>query len=395
MNPGRWVTNLLGRPAPRSDGDPRAREAGSGQSIRGSAMTGRETATPEAAPDMIARLVPGTALRDGIDRILLARTGALIVLGYDEAVERICDGGFELDVEFSPTRLRELSKMDGAVVLSTDGTHIRRANVHLVPDPALPTEESGTRHKAAERTAAQTGHPVVSVSRSTGIVTVYASGTRRVVQPSEIILSRANQAMATLERYRSRLDEMTRQLSLVELEDYVTLRDVLTVVHCLELIRRVAREIDSDVGELGVDGRQLALQLAEVVGNTEGVRRLVVRDYLRADPVDDAAIDRALAGLDELLEVELLEPTNLAPPLGFPATIEALDTGVSPRGYRLLAELPRVSLHAVEPLVSAFGSLPGLLSATTADLEAVDEVDALFARQVREGLSRLAESGSV
>ncbi|MFF3571856.1 DNA integrity scanning diadenylate cyclase DisA [Nocardia jiangxiensis] len=348
-----------------------------------------------ALRDVIARLVPGTQLRDGIDRILLARTGALIVLGHDEPVERICDGGFELDVEFSPTRLRELSKMDGAVVLSTDGGRIRRANVHLVPDPALPTVETGTRHKAAERTAAQTGYPVISVSRSTGIVTVYLGGLRHLVQPSQSILSRANQAMGTLERYRSRLDETARLLSIVELEDFTTLRDVLSVLHCLELVRRVGREIDSDVGELGIDGRQLALQLAELVGETDTLRRLLVRDYLRAHPVDEANVDAALLELDGLLEVDLLDLVNLGPALGFPATLEALDTAVCPRGYRLLAEIPRVSLSSVESVVAVYGSLSSLLSATADELETLDGIDNQLARQIREGLSRLAESGGV
>ncbi|MCM6772837.1 DNA integrity scanning diadenylate cyclase DisA [Nocardia sp. CDC159] len=379
MNAGRWVTNLLGKPAanplpPIAAPAPR-----------------RASGVEHAARDVVARLVPGTELRDGIDRILRARTGALLVLGYDEAVERICDGGFDLDVEFSPTRLRELSKMDGAVVLSTDGGRIRRANVHLVPDPLLPTSESGTRHKAAERTAAQTGYPVVSVSRSTGIVTVYARGSRHLIQPSETILARANQAMATLERYRSRLDETTRQLTVVELGDVVTVRDVLTVVHCLELVRRVAREIESDVNELGVDGRQLALQLAEVVGNAEGLRRLVVRDYLRPvapGGVAETAVEHALDALDQLLEVELLELTNLAPPLGFPATIEALDAATSARGYRLLAEIPRVPRPRAEALVTAFGSLSALLAAEVAELAAIEGIDDELARRIRERLAR-------
>jgi diadenylate cyclase len=431
MNPGRWVINLLGKsvappPSPEQAGarddlgegaawlDPGLPELGGEAKERvgeGSSLGGTRSATPLHTTRLnavVARLVPGTELRDGIDRILLARTGGLIVLGHNDVVERLCDGGFELDVEFSPTRLRELSKMDGAVVLSADGSRIRRANVHLVPDPALPTVESGTRHKAAERTAIQTGHPVVSVSRSTGLVTVYLGGARHLVQASEVILSRANQAMATLERYRSRLDEMARQLSIVELADHATLRDVLTVVHCLELVRRVAREIDSDVGELGIDGRQPAMQLAELVGDTETLRRLVVRDYLRprlrdasrsgtalvgGDGIDEAHVDAALAELDVLLEVDLLELANLAPALGFPPGLESLDIAVGPRGYRLLDELPRVPLRQVEQLVAAFGSLSALLSATVADLQAVDGIDAQLARRIREGLSRLAESG--
>ena len=381
MNPGRWVTNLLGKPAMGGE--------------HSNSTVVHCDSEHLALRDVVARLVPGTQLRDGIDRILLARTGALIVLGHDEPVERICDGGFELDVEFSPTRLRELSKMDGAVVLSTDGGRIRRANVHLVPDPTLPTVETGTRHKAAERTAAQTGYPVISVSRSTGIVTVYLGGLRHLVQPSQSILSRANQAMGTLERYRSRLDETARLLSMVELEDFTTLRDVLSVLHCLELVRRVGREIDSDVGELGIDGRQLALQLAELVGETDNLRRLLVRDYLRAHPVDEANVDAALLELDGLLEVDLLDLVNLGPALGFPATLEALDTAVCPRGYRLLAEIPRVSLSSVESVVAVYGSLSSLLSATADELETLDGIDNQLARQIREGLSRLAESGGV
>ena len=214
-----------------------------------------DTQSSSALRETIARLAPGTALRDGLERILRGRTGALIVLGYDEEMEALCDGGFNLDVEFAPTRLRELSKMDGAVVLSTDGTRIVRANVQLVPDHKIPTVESGTRHRAAERTAIQTGYPVVSVSQSMSIVSVYVGGIRHVIDGSATILSRANQAVATLERYKARLDEVTRQLSVVEIEDFVTLRDALTVVQRLEMVRRVSIELEQDVLELGTDGR--------------------------------------------------------------------------------------------------------------------------------------------
>lgn len=374
---GRWMNGLLGRSMPvlASAGDSAAGQENSAEVVR----------------DVIARLVPGTQLRDGIDRILRAGTGGLVVLGYDDRVERICDGGFELDAEFAPTRLRELSKMDGAVVLSTDGMRIVRANVHLVPDPGLPTVESGTRHKAAERTALQTGYPVVSVSGSTGLVTVYMQGGRHLVQDSATILSRANQAMATLQRYRFRLDELTRRLSALELEDFATLRDVLTVLHCLELMRRTAGEIEQDVLELGVDGRQLALQLTELVADTENLRRLLVRDYLVAEAAGETQVDRALARLDRLADADLVELANLAPPLGYPATPEAVETAVGPRGYRLLAQIPRVPFRRVEPLVAAFGTLRALLEATPADLEAVEGMNPVLARRIREGVARLGD----
>ncbi|MEV0298122.1 DNA integrity scanning diadenylate cyclase DisA [Nocardia sp. NPDC050710] len=342
--------------------------------------------------DTITRLAPGTELRDGLERILRGRTGGLIVLGHDDTVERICDGGFELDVEFAPTRLRELSKMDGAVVLSSDGTRILRANVHLVPDPALPSVESGTRHKAAERTATQTGFPVVSVSQSMSLVTVYVAGARHLIQPSAAILARADQALGTLERYKFRLDAVCRQLSNGEVEDFVTLRDALTVAQRVEMVRRIAEEIDRDVLELGTDGRQLALQLEELVGDSAWLRELLVRDYLRGEPAA-RAVDRAMEHLDALSDSELLDLTNLAGPLGYPTTIEALDAPMRPRGYRVLTRIPRLHFAQIESLVGSFGTLQGLLAATTTDLQSVDGIGVPRARQIREGLSRLAEAG--
>lgn len=346
-----------------------------------------------ALRETIARLAPGTALRDGLERILRGRTGGLIVLGYDEEVEAICDGGFELDVEFAPTRLRELSKMDGAVVLSTDGQRIVRANVQLVPDHEIPTVESGTRHRAAERTAMQTGYPVVSVSQSMSIVSVYISGIRHVVEGSATILSRANQAVATLERYKARLDENTRQLSVVEIEDFVTLRDALTVAQRLEMVRRVSVEIEQNVLELGTDGRQLALQLEELLGDNDIDRQLIVRDYLAGnEPSSTTGVEKALAALDKLTDVDLLDLTTLSRAFGYPATIEALDTPMSPRGYRVLTRVPRLQFSQIHRLVGAFGTLQGLLAATAADLQSVDGIGGLWARHIREGLSRLAEA---
>src|ERR1700736_5789002 len=217
-------------------------------------MTGGKSATNGSAAqqrptvrETVARLAPGTGLRDGLERSPRGRTGALIVLGNDENVEAICDGGFALDVRYAPTRLRELAKMDGAVVLSTDGSRIVRANVQLVRDPSIPTDESGTRHRWAERPAIQTGYPEISVSHSMNIVTVYVAGERHVMADSATILSRANQAIATLERYKTRLDEVSRQLSTAEIEDFVTLRDVMTVVQRLEMVRRISLEIDQHV----------------------------------------------------------------------------------------------------------------------------------------------------
>ncbi len=343
--------------------------------------------------EAVARLAPGTGLRDGLERILRGRTGALIVLGHDERVEAICDGGFSLDVPYAPTRLRELSKMDGAVVLSTDGTRIVRANVQLVPDPSISTDESGTRHRSAERAAIQTGYPVISVSHSMNIVTVYVGGERRMLADSATILSRANQAIATLERHKTRLDEMNRQLSRAEIEDFVTLRDVMTVVQRLELVHRIGLAIDYEVVELGTDGRQLRLQLEELLGGNDTARDLIVRDYhANPGPLSELQISSTLDELDAMSDTELLELSVLAKVFGYPTTTETQYLALSPRGYRAMAGIPRLQFAHVELLVRAFGTLQGLLAASANDLQSVEGIGTVWARHVREGLSQLAES---
>jgi len=339
----------------------------------------------------LALMAPGTALRDGLERILRGRTGALIVLGYDKQVDSLCTGGFPLDVEFSSTRVRELCKMDGAVVLSSDGTRIVRAAVHLMPDPSIPTDESGTRHRTAERVARQTGYPVISVSQSMRIISLYVNGQRHVLDDSAAILSRANQALATLERYKLRLDEVSGTLSALEIEDLVTVRDAVAVVQRLEMVRRIADEIAGYVVELGTDGRLLALQLDELMAGVDADRTLVIRDYL---PTARKArtLDEALVELDLLTATELIDLVAVAKAIGYAASTEALDAAVSPRGFRLLAKVPRLPVSVVDRLVNHFGSLQRLLGATVEDLQAVDGVGDARARSVREGLSRLAEA---
>jgi diadenylate cyclase len=339
----------------------------------------------------LALVAPGTALRDGLERILRGRTGALIVLGHDKTVEGLCTGGFPLDVEFSATRLRELCKMDGAVVLSSDGTRIVRAAVHLMPDSAIATEESGTRHRTAERVARQTGHPVISVSQSMHIIGLYVNGTRHVIDDSAAILSRANQALATLERYKQRLDEVSGMLSALEIEDLVTGRDAIAVVQRLEMVRRIADEIEGYVVELGTDGRLLSLQLDELMAGVDRDRTLVIRDYLPSAR-KLRSYEEAVTELDRLTANELIDLGAVAKAIGYPSTVDSLDATVSPRGFRLLAKVPRLPGPVVDRLVEHFGSLQQLLGATVEDLQTVDGVGDARARTVREGLSRLAEA---
>jgi len=348
--------------------------------------------TDDLLRSTLAAVAPGTALRDGLERILRGNTGALIVLGHDKGVQALCTGGFDLDVAFSATRLRELSKMDGAVVVTGDLERIVLASVQLVPDPTIPTEETGTRHRTAERVAKQTGNPVITVSQSMRIIALYVDGRRYVLDDSASILSRANQALATLERYKLRLDEVAGTLSALEIEDLVTVRDAMAVSQRLEMVRRIATEIEGYVVELGTDGRLLSLQLDELMAGVDAERELVVRDYVVSTGRRTRSLAEALEALDALSAGELLDLSAVARAVGFRADVEALETAVSPRGYRLLAKVPRLPGLVVDRLVEHFGGLQKLLAAGIDDLQVVEGVGETRARSVREGLSRLAES---
>jgi diadenylate cyclase len=360
------------------------------------AAPGRAGASSRAESLMRASLsavAPGTALRDGLERVVRGNTGGLIVLGVDKGVETLCTGGFVLDVDFTATRLRELCKLDGALILDRDITKIVRAGVQLVPDAAIPTEETGTRHRTAQRVSIQTGFPVVSVSQSMRLIALYVDGQRRVLEDSAAILSRANQALATLERYKLRLDEVAGTLSALEIEDLVTIRDVSAVAQRLEMVRRIATEITEYVVELGTDGRLLSLQLDELIAGVEPERELVARDYVpQPSSRRTRTVSEALSELDRLTHSELLELSTVARALGYSGAPETLDSAVSPRGFRLLAKVPRLPGTVIERLVEHFGGLQKLLAASVDDLQTVDGVGEARARSVREGLSRLAES---
>ncbi|WP_228759972.1 DNA integrity scanning diadenylate cyclase DisA [Pseudactinotalea sp. HY158] len=350
-----------------------------------------ESALAPLLRETLASVAPGTELRDGLERILRGRTGALVVLGFNDVVEAMSTGGFHLDVGFSSTRLRELAKMDGAIVLDPGRNRILRAAVQLLPDSAIETSESGTRHRTAERAAKQTGLPVISVSASMRIVALYVGHQRYVLEDSDTILGRANQALATLERYKIRLDEVSGALSALEIEDLVTVRDVAAVAQRLEMVRRISVEIGDYVVELGTNGRLLALQFDEMITGIGPGLELVVRDYV--DSRSARSESGVLADLAALDSAQLIDLTQIARVLGLGGRQgEALDSAIAPRGYRMLMGIPRLPTSVVTAVVAHFGTLQKMLAASIDDLETVDGIGAQRARAVREGLSRQAES---
>ena len=336
------------------------------------------------------RLVaPGTPLREGIDRILQAKMGALIVVGDEPAVLNICSGGFLLDAEFTPQRLSELAKMDGAIILASDGTRVARANVHLVPDPDIPTTETGTRHRTAERVARQIDVPVFTVSEEMGVVSVHYQGHKRTLVAIPRVLARADQALQILGRYKARLDAVTGALSALEVEDLVTLRDVVTVLQRAEMVRRIADEIEGYVVELGDDGRLVALQLEELTGGVEDDRRLVGRDYFVES--SHRTLELVISQLAELSDEDLLDLRVVGSLLGLPPEMD-LDSSVQPRGYRLLSRIPRIPEPIIDHIVDHFGTLSKIMRATIDDLDDVEGVGDTRAKTIKEGLSKLAES---
>ena len=313
----------------------------------------------DALHSALARVAPGTGLRDGIDRIVRAKMGALVVLSDSPEVLAICSGGFHLDAEFTPQRLSELAKMDGAIIITADGSRIARANVHLVPDHNVPTPETGTRHRTAERVALSIGVPVISVSEEMSVINVYAGGMRRQVQDIGRLLDRANQALQTLERYQHKLDDALSALTTLEIEDVVTARDVAAVLNRGQMVRQIAGEIETMIVELGVDARLLRLQLEEVFESLDDELTLVQADY---------------------------------PDFVAGATLAAPDAPVSPRGVRLLTRVPRLAEGQADAIALQFGELTRLLRATAAEIASVPGIDLLTAHAVKDTLHRLTEA---
>jgi diadenylate cyclase len=315
----------------------------------------------DALHGALATIAPGTPLRDGIERIVRAKMGALLILGDGPDVLAICSGGFLLDAPFSPQRLSELAKMDGAIILGSRGQRLARANVHLVPDPSVSTSETGTRHRTAERVARSIPVPVVSVSEEMGVITVYAGGMKHQLQDIGRLVDRANQALQTLERYKVRLDDTLANLTALELEGLATIRDVASVVQRGEMVRRISAEIETMIVELGVDARLLRLQVDEVYSEINHELDLVLADY----PL--IANNWAGHGLQG-------------------------DSPATPRGSRLLTRVPNITPALAGAIVERFGDLATLQKATIADIAQVDGIDITMATAVKETIDRLTEA---
>ena len=340
----------------------------------------------------LKQVAPGTALRSGIDDIIRAEHGALIVIGDPNELAFLFSGGMRLDLPLTSQLLYELAKMDGAIVINADGQKLVYANVQLMPDASIPSNETGTRHRTAERVAKQTNALVVSISQQRETVTIFVDHLRYQLGEISDVLARTNQALGTLETYRTRLDQGLTRLTALEFQSAVVLDDVLVVLQRAEMTTRMAEEIERNCVELGEEGLLIRMQLDELMEDVPREKAAVVYDYERSG--DPAASSTALERLSQLAYTRLLEFDELARLLGYEET-NPLDLTVQPRGYRVLSRIPRLPDSIIRHVVRDFESLDAVVRASHRDLEAVDGVGSVRAREIREGLRRLQEHNLV
>lgn len=338
------------------------------------------------ALEMIA---PGSYIREGLDEVLQGGTGALIIIGEPEELAFMFSGGIKIDLDYQPAMLYQLAKMDGAIILSANASKIAWANVQLMPDPTIHSVETGTRHRTAERVAKQSDAIVLAISARREVVSLYVDANKYVMVDIPEVLAKANQALATLDKYRRRLDQVSARLTLLEFEGRTYMHDVLTVLQRAELITRMSVEVERYIVELGNEGRLIEMQLEETMIGVAAEKHGLVRDYIAEDT--DETYGQVVDHLARMPHQDLLDFGRLAEMLGYDRKMNTIDHAVAPRGYRILSRIPRLPKMVVHDIVNEFGGLDELLGAEDSELEAVEGVGDVRAKDIREGLKRLQE----
>ncbi|KAA0560396.1 DNA integrity scanning diadenylate cyclase DisA [Rossellomorea aquimaris] len=344
-------------------------------------------AREKSMSDILQFVAPGAPIRDGIDNVLRANTGGLIVVGYNDKVKSVLDGGFHINCAFSPSYLYELAKMDGAIILNEAGTKIILANAQLAPDVYVPSTETGMRHRTAERVARQTNALVIAISQRRNVITLYQGNFRYALKDISVILTKANQAIQTLEKYKVVLDQSISNLSVLEFEELVTQSDLLQVLHRFEMVLRIKNELLTYLSELGVEGRLIRLQMNELLADIEDEAMLIIRDYSQERNIKPFEL---LYKFQELVHSEVLEDNVLLKLLGYHGYVHH-DDAIYPRGYRVLNKIPRLPIVIIENLITRFETLPHVVSASVDDLDDVEGIGEVRARKIKEGLKLIKE----
>lgn len=336
---------------------------------------------------LLKMLAPGTALREGLENILKARTGALIVISDSPEVMKIADGGFKIDEEYSPAKIYELAKMDGAIVLSKDAKRILLANTQLIPDANIVTVETGTRHRSGERVAKQTNELVVSISQRRNLITLYKGDIKYVLQDSSKVLTKANQALQTVEKYKNVFDDAIHILNEFEFDDIATLENVVKTLQRAELCMRVVSEVNRYIIELGEDGRLVEMQLMELSKDVESEERLLIKDYIN----NDTSVVEVIEKISNLSHSELMDKVLIAKLLGYINEGSLDDVEVSTKGYRLLNKIPKTPSIIIDNMLKAFGDFQHIIRATIEELDDVEGIGEVRAKNIKQGIKRMHE----
>mgnify|MGYP000159835728 FL=1 len=348
-----------------------------------------KTKNDEELINILKIIAPGTLFREGLDNILKAKTGALIIIGDTKEVLDLVDGGFRIDEEYTPARLYELAKMDGAIVLSKDLKRILLANTQIIPSPKILTQETGTRHRTAERTAKQTGELVVSISQRRNIITVFKGDFRYTIEDSSKIVTKANQALQTLENYKRVFDTKLKVLNEYEFNDIVTLDNVITCIQRAEMVNRVAEQVKRSIYELGADGVLVKMQLEELVEDLPQEELLIIKDYIA--PTRRLVAEKILQNIQAYSQTEFVQAELIAKMLGYDQFDNYEEVAVYPRGYRILNKIPRMPNSIVTNLVKTFKSFQHILLADVDKLDEVDGIGEVRARTIKQSLRRMQE----
>lgn len=277
--------------------------------------------------------------------------------------------------------------MDGAIVISSDLKNILYANAQLIPNPEIETKETGTRHRTAERTAKQTKQLVISISQRRSVITVYKGNNKYVIEDTSKVLEKANQALQTAEKYKKVYDREINTLNEYELNDIVTLENVITVIQRAELVMKMVEEVNRRIYELGEEGRLVQMQLEELVGDLEKEENLVIKDYINKRKKTEKALEEI-----SVLEISnLLNSTTIAKILGYENFDNFDEVGVYTKGYRLLSKVPKMPSNIVENLVKSFKSFQHILIADIPALDEVDGIGEIRARAIKQSLQRMQE----
>ena len=340
--------------------------------------------------EILKLIAPGTPIRDGLENILRARTGALLLItDNNEVLKEVVDGGFTINEEYTSSKLYELAKMDGAIVLSGDLKRILYANAQLIPSHEITTLETGTRHRTAERTAKQTGELVISISQRRSIITIFKGNDRYILENTEAVLNKANQAIQTLEKYKKVFDNKLNILNEYEFNDIVTLENVIVAIQRAEMVMKIVEEIQRQIYELGDDGRLVKMQLEELIGGLEKEEELIIKDYI-VPTKKKRTVEKIIESLEELSYEDLSKETVIAKLLGY-GNFDNYEVAVYTKGYRILNKIPRMPSNIVENLVDSFKSFQHILAADIESLDEVDGIGEVRARTIKQSLKRMQE----